>query len=49
MDRIYEEAIKREEGRSLSLERVRDSLVQLGCEVPIIGLDETYSIGKSSL
>ncbi|XP_023752433.1 uncharacterized protein LOC111900785 isoform X1 [Lactuca sativa] len=44
MDRIYEEAIKREEGRSLSLERVRDSLVQLGCEVPIIGLDETYSI-----
>ncbi|CAI9260292.1 unnamed protein product [Lactuca saligna] len=44
MDRIYEEAIKREEGRSLSLERVRDSLLQLGCEVAIIGIDETYSI-----
>ncbi|KAI3778154.1 hypothetical protein L2E82_07219 [Cichorium intybus] len=44
MDTIYEEAMKSEEGRSLTLERVRDSLVQLGCEVPIIGIDETYSI-----
>lgn len=46
MDTIYEEAMKSEKGRSLTLERVRDSLVQFGCELPIIGIDETYSIGK---
>ncbi|KAL7610375.1 hypothetical protein Lser_V15G10083 [Lactuca serriola] len=44
MDTIYEEAMKSEKGRSLTLERVRDSLVQFGCELPIIGIDETYSI-----
>ncbi|KAI3731320.1 hypothetical protein L1987_62508 [Smallanthus sonchifolius] len=44
LDTIYEEAMKSEEGRSLTLERVRASLVQLGCELPTIGIDETYSI-----
>ncbi|KAF5800588.1 putative winged helix-like DNA-binding domain superfamily [Helianthus annuus] len=36
--------MKTEEGRSLTLERVRAALVQLGCELPTIGIDETYSI-----
>ena len=45
MDTIFEEAMKSEEGRSLTLERVRGSLVQLGCELPTLGIDETYSVG----
>ncbi|XP_071728941.1 uncharacterized protein [Rutidosis leptorrhynchoides] len=44
LETIYEEAMKNEEGQSLTLERVRASLVQLGCEIPTIGIDETYSI-----
>ncbi|KAI3817993.1 hypothetical protein L1987_11795 [Smallanthus sonchifolius] len=44
LDTIFEEAMKSEEGRSLTLERVRASLVQLGCELPTIGINETYSI-----
>ncbi|KAL9999652.1 putative RNA polymerase III Rpc82, C -terminal, winged helix-like DNA-binding domain superfamily [Helianthus debilis subsp. tardiflorus] len=44
LETIYEEAMKTEEGRSLTLERVRAALVQLGCELPTIGIDETYSI-----
>ncbi|KAI7756754.1 hypothetical protein M8C21_028736 [Ambrosia artemisiifolia] len=44
LETIYEEAMKSEEGRSLTLERVRAALVQLGCELPAIGIDETYSI-----
>lgn len=46
MNAIFEEVIKCEEGRSMTLEHVKASLVQLGCELPVIaGLDETYSIG----
>ncbi|KAK1416390.1 hypothetical protein QVD17_32181 [Tagetes erecta] len=41
---IFDEAMNSEEGRSLTLERVRASLVQLGCELPTIGIDETYSV-----
>ncbi|KAM7499658.1 hypothetical protein LguiA_024072 [Lonicera macranthoides] len=45
MNAIFEEVIKCEEGRSMTLEHVKASLVQLGCELPVIaGLDETYSI-----
>ncbi|KAI3735310.1 hypothetical protein L6452_14805 [Arctium lappa] len=44
MNTIFEEAMKSEEGRSLTLERVRASLVQLGCELPTLGIDETYSV-----
>nr|XP_043633476.1 DNA-directed RNA polymerase III subunit RPC3 [Erigeron canadensis] len=44
LETVFEEAMKSEEGRSLTLERVRASLVQLGCELPTIGIDETYSI-----
>lgn len=44
LETIFEEAMKSEEGRSLTLERVRASLVQMGCELPTIGIDETYSI-----
>ena len=45
MNTIFEEVMKIEEGRSMTLERVRASLVQLGCHLPAIGIDETYSIG----
>ncbi|XP_076911639.1 uncharacterized protein LOC143569667 [Bidens hawaiensis] len=41
---IFDEAMKTEEGRSLTLERVRAALVQLGCELPTIAINETYSI-----
>ncbi|KAK1416388.1 hypothetical protein QVD17_32179 [Tagetes erecta] len=41
---IFDEAMNSEEGRSLTIERVRASLVQLGCELPTIGIDETYSV-----
>ncbi|XP_076886734.1 uncharacterized protein LOC143536683 [Bidens hawaiensis] len=41
---IFDEAMKTEEGRSLTLERVRATLVQLGCELPTIAINETYSI-----
>lgn len=45
MDTILEETMKSEEGRSLNLDRVKGSLVQLGCEVSAIDLDsDTHSI-----
>ncbi|KAL8257341.1 hypothetical protein R6Q59_029382 [Mikania micrantha] len=44
LETIFEEAMKSEEGRSLTLERVRGSLAQMGCELPAIGIDEVYSI-----
>lgn len=43
MNTIFEEVIKSEAGRSLTLDRVRASLVQLGCSSS--GIDETYSVG----
>lgn len=46
---IFDEAMKTEEGQSLTLERVRAALVQLGCELPTIAINETYSIGTLSL
>ncbi|XP_024029216.1 uncharacterized protein LOC21389928 [Morus notabilis] len=42
MDTIFEEVMKSEAGRSLTLDRVRASLVQLGCSSS--GTDDTYSI-----
>lgn len=44
MNTIFEEVMKSEAGRSLTLDRVRASLVQLGCSSS--GTDDTYSIGK---
>ncbi|XP_071688131.1 uncharacterized protein [Rutidosis leptorrhynchoides] len=44
LETIYAEATKSQQGRTLTLERVRASLVQLGCELPTIRLDETYGI-----
>ncbi|KAL4574819.1 hypothetical protein LXL04_021658 [Taraxacum kok-saghyz] len=44
METIYEEAMKSEEGRSLNMDRVSQSLVQLGCEIPVVAIDETYTI-----
>ncbi|KAL7214272.1 hypothetical protein ACSBR1_026644 [Camellia fascicularis] len=49
MDTIFEEVMKSEEGRSMTLEHARASLVQLGCHLPEIGLDETYSIDLKSI
>ncbi|XP_059629258.1 uncharacterized protein LOC132271795 [Cornus florida] len=45
MDAIYEEVIKSIDGRTMTLELVRVSLVQLGCHP----LDETYSIDLKSI
>ncbi|PWA69316.1 RNA polymerase III Rpc82, C -terminal [Artemisia annua] len=45
MDTILEETMKSEEGRSLKLDGVKASLVQLGCEVSAIDFDsDTHSI-----
>ncbi|XAR69867.1 hypothetical protein NMG60_11001613 [Bertholletia excelsa] len=49
MNTIFEEVIKNEEGRSMTLEHVRAALVQLGCHLPVIGIDETYSIDLKSI
>ncbi|KAL6971944.1 hypothetical protein U1Q18_031627 [Sarracenia purpurea var. burkii] len=46
---IFEEVMKSEHGRSMTLERVRAALVQLGCHLPAIGIDETYSIDLKSI
>ncbi|PON51716.1 RNA polymerase III Rpc [Parasponia andersonii] len=44
MNTIFEEVMKNEAGRSLTLDRVRASLIQLGCPSAMRGTDETYSI-----
>ncbi|XP_028103978.1 DNA-directed RNA polymerase III subunit RPC3 isoform X3 [Camellia sinensis] len=49
MDTIFEEVMKSEEGRSMTLEHARASLAQLGCHLPEIGIDETYSIDLKSI
>ncbi|KAH7849430.1 hypothetical protein Vadar_017758 [Vaccinium darrowii] len=41
---IFEEVIKSEDGRTMTLEHVRAALVELGCDLPSISIDETYSI-----
>ena len=40
---IYDEVIKKKGGLGMNLERIRASLVELGCEMPM--LVEEYSIG----
>lgn len=42
MNTIFEEVMKNEAGRSFTLDRIRASLIELGCPSDI---DETYSIG----
>uniref|UniRef100_A0A5B7AVW8 DNA-directed RNA polymerase III subunit RPC3 n=1 Tax=Davidia involucrata TaxID=16924 RepID=A0A5B7AVW8_DAVIN len=49
MNTIFEEVMKSEAGRSMTLERVRAALVQLGCHLPTIGIDETYSIDLKNI
>ncbi|KAA8529773.1 hypothetical protein F0562_034127 [Nyssa sinensis] len=49
MNTIFEEVMKSEAGRSMTLERVRAALVQLGCHLPAIGIDETYSIDLKNI
>lgn len=44
LDTIFEEVIKSEEGRGMTLDHVRASLVQLGCSASARGTDESYSI-----
>lgn len=44
LDSIFEEVMKSEAGRSMTLDRVRASLDQLGCPSSM-GIDESYSIG----
>ncbi|XP_039065274.1 uncharacterized protein LOC120210646 [Hibiscus syriacus] len=41
---IYEEAIKSEEGRNITFDRVRASLIQLSCPPFVIAANESYSI-----
>nr|XP_009627995.1 DNA-directed RNA polymerase III subunit rpc3 isoform X2 [Nicotiana tomentosiformis] len=41
---IYDEVIKRDGGLGMDLERIRASLVELGCETPLMAIDETYSV-----
>lgn len=45
LDDIYDEVIKKEGGIGMNLERVRASLEQLGCQIPVMEIDKTYSIG----
>ncbi|XP_065628247.1 uncharacterized protein LOC136067008 [Quercus suber] len=44
LDNIFEEVIKSEEGRVLTLVNVRTSLVQLGCSASARGTADSYSI-----
>lgn len=44
LNTIFEEVMKSEEGRGMTLDRVRASLVQLGCSSSARGTDESYSI-----
>ncbi|KAL2533842.1 RNA polymerase III subunit RPC82 family protein [Abeliophyllum distichum] len=46
---IYDEVIKKDGGLGMDLERVRASLVQLGCQIPTTGIDETYSIDLKNI
>lgn len=43
LNTIFEEVMKSEEGRGMTLDRVRASLVQLGCSPSVRGTDESYS------
>ncbi|XP_055832088.1 uncharacterized protein LOC129901009 isoform X2 [Solanum dulcamara] len=46
---IYDEVIKREGGLGMDLERIRASLVELGCEAPLMEIDETYSVDLKNI
>ena len=45
LDTIFTEVTKSENGRTMTIDRVRASLVQLGC--PQRMLDDSYSIGTN--
>ncbi|KAK2983516.1 hypothetical protein RJ640_023050 [Escallonia rubra] len=49
MNTIFEEVMKSEEGRSMTLEHVRAILDQLGCDIPVVAIDETYSIDLKNI
>lgn len=46
---IYDEVIKREGGLGMDLERIRASLDDLGCEAPLMEIDETYSVDLKNI
>ncbi|KAK4357478.1 hypothetical protein RND71_023088 [Anisodus tanguticus] len=46
---IYDEVIKREGGLGMDLERIRASLVELGCEAPLMAIYETYSVDLKNI
>lgn len=46
---IYDEVIKREGGLGMDLERIRASLTELGCEAPLLEIDETYSVDLKNI
>nr|POE67993.1 hypothetical protein CFP56_26895 [Quercus suber] len=46
LDNIFEEVIKSEEGRVLTLVNVRTSLVQLGCSASARGTADSYILKK---
>ncbi|VFQ87948.1 unnamed protein product [Cuscuta campestris] len=49
IDSIYDAVITKEGGIGMDLERIRSSLAQLGCEVPLVPLDESYSIDLKNI
>nr|GMD75274.1 DNA-directed RNA polymerase III subunit rpc3 isoform X1 [Ipomoea batatas] len=46
---IYDAVIKKEGGLGMDFERIRAALVQLGCETPLIPIDESYSIDLKNI
>ncbi|KAL3521537.1 hypothetical protein ACH5RR_019686 [Cinchona calisaya] len=46
---VYDEVIKKQGGLGMNLERIRACLVELGCEMPTIRIDEEYSIDLKSI
>ncbi|CBI22720.3 hypothetical protein AAG906_008753 [Vitis piasezkii] len=49
MDTIFEGVMKSEAGRSMTLERVRGSLIQLGCAPCVRGAAESYSVDLKNI
>lgn len=46
LNSIYEEVIKTEEGRNITFDRVRASLVQLSCPPFVVAVNESYIVGS---
>ncbi|KAK6925818.1 RNA polymerase III subunit RPC82-related, helix-turn-helix [Dillenia turbinata] len=49
LNAIFEEVMKTEEGRTMTLEHVRSSLNQIGCKLDTAGPDQSYSIDLKNI